>query len=159
MSVTYIREATLKYRGPRRGATFDAVCSPERAVELMRRILPDNVREHFLTLFLNGANHVVGYFVAATGTATSCIVGTKEVMQAALLAGAVSIILGHNHPSGETVPSAEDRAVTKRLREAGELLGIPVLDHLIIGDPGFYSFHGHGEIDARKHDSREALPF
>ena len=153
MGVVYVREVSLKYRGPRRGMSFDAVGSPERAAAFMRRVLPDNVREHFLTLFLDNRNQVVSYFVAATGTASSCPVGTKELFQAALASGAASMIVGHNHTSGqnaeEIVPSHEDAVVTQRLSEAGELLGIPVLDHLIIGNTGFYSFHQQGQIPSR----------
>jgi DNA repair protein RadC len=154
MAVVFVRELSLKYRGPRRGVTFDAVGSPVKAAEFMRRVLPDNVREHFLTLFLDNRNQVMGYYVAATGTASSCPVGAKEVFQAALAAGATSIIVGHNHTSGQNaggiIPSAEDVAVTHRLQEAGELLGIPVLDHLVIGNAGFYSFQEHDEMRLRK---------
>ena len=154
MGVVYVREVSLKYRGPRRGMSFEAVSSAARAAAFMRRVLPDNVREHFLTLFLDNRNQVVSYFVAATGTASSCPVGAKELFQTALIAGAASMIVGHNHTSGqntdEIIPSLEDAAVTRRLTEAGELLGIPVLDHLIIGNVGFYSFHEQGQIPPRK---------
>jgi DNA repair protein RadC len=143
---TLVREVTLKYRRPKRTAILDAVRSPEQAAELLRRILPDNVREHFLVLLLNSRNQVVGYFVAATGTANGCQVGIREVFQAAVIAGAVHIVVGHNHTSGETVPSPEDKTITRRLREAGALLGIPVLDHLIIGAEEFFSFRESGQI-------------
>jgi len=98
--VTYVREVTLRYRKSRRATNLDAVVSPDKAAEFMRRILPDNVREHFLTLFLNARNQVVSYFIAASGTANSCQVGIREVFQAAAIAGAVSIVVGHNHTSG-----------------------------------------------------------
>ncbi|MCX6917627.1 MAG: JAB domain-containing protein [Verrucomicrobia bacterium] len=150
MGAIYIREATLRYRGPRRGLSFDAVTSPDKAAQLLRRVLPDNVREHFVILFLDNVKQVVGYYVVATGTASACVVGAKELFQAAIVAGAGSLILGHNHPSGQIIPSAEDRAITKRLGEAGDLLGIPVLDHLIIGNPGFYSFHDSEGIPAKR---------
>ena len=150
MSVTYIREASLRYCGPRRGVAFDVVRSPESGVGLLRRILPDNVREHFAILFLDAAKQVVGYYVVATGTAASCVVGIKEVFQAAIVAGAESIILGHNHPSGRLNPSEEDHAVTKRLCEAGNLLGVTILDHLIIGCYDSYSFFEHGELPHQK---------
>ena len=147
-NVTLVREVRLQYRQPKRTAIIDAVLSPDGAATLMRRILPDNVREHFLVLLLNSRNHVVGYFVAATGTANRCQVGVREVFQAAVVAGAVAIVAGHNHTSGETVPSPEDRAITSRLCDAGALLGIPVLDHLIIGGEGFFSFRESGQIGA-----------
>ncbi len=154
MTVVHVREISLKYRGPRRGASFEAVSAPETAAAFLRRVLPDSVREHFLTLFLDQRNQVTGYFVAASGTAASCPVGTKEIFQAALANGATSILVAHNHtsmPSAKNLqPSAEDVAVTRRLCDAGELLGIPVVDHLILGQTGFYSFHEHGQLPPRR---------
>ena len=150
MSVVYVREVSLRYRGPRRGVSFDAVGSPARAAAFLRRVLPDNVREHFLTLFLDNRHQVTSYFLAGTGTAASCPVGTKELFQAALVAGASFLIVGHNHTSGqnsdELFPSAQDLAVTHRLSAVGDLLGIPVLDHLIVGNVGFYSFSEQGKM-------------
>lgn len=139
MTVTYVRELTVKYRG-NKGQSFDPIRFPDDAAKLLRRVLPDNVREHFVALFLDSRHQVVGYFVVATGTASSCPVGAREVFQAALVAGATALIVAHNHPAGDVTPSPEDRGVTRRLREAGELLAIPVLDHLIIGADRHYSF-------------------
>ena len=110
--------------------------------------MPDNVREHCVGLFLDGRHHVVAYFVVGTGTATNCLVGVREILQAALVAGATALLVGHNHPSGSTYPSLEDRAITNRLKEAGEVLGIPVLDHLVIGFNGHYSFKDREGISA-----------
>ena len=110
-TITFVREVTLKYRKPRRTANLDAVLSPDRAAAFIRRILLDNVREHFVTLFLDSRNQVVSYFVAATGTANSCQVGIREVFLAAVVAGAVAIVVGH-HTSGEIVASPEDKAIT-----------------------------------------------
>ncbi|MHC1763405.1 MAG: JAB domain-containing protein [Verrucomicrobiia bacterium] len=148
MTTTFLREVQLTYRGPRRGKPFPAANAPEKAAAFMRKILPDNVREHFLALFLNGRHDVAAFFVAATGTANTCPVGVRELFQAAIHAGAVSVIVGHNHPSNDANPSPEDRAVTKRLAEAGELLGIPLLDHVIVGSNSFYSFRESGELPA-----------
>ena len=150
MGVVYVRELSLKYRGPRRGVSLDAVGSPAKPAAFMRRVLPDNVREHFLALFLDNRHHVTSYSVLATGTAVSCPVGTRELFQAAFLSGAIFLIVGHNHTSGqnagELFPSQEDLAVTHRLSAAGDLLGIPVLDHLIIGNAGVYSFSEHHQM-------------
>ena len=145
MTVNFVRELTLKYRG-NKGATFDAAKSPVQSAGLIRRVLPDNVREHFVALMVNVQMQVVGYYVVATGTGSSCPVGAREIYQAAVTAGAHAIVVGHNHPTGEVKPSPEDREVTKRLKAAGELLGITVLDHLIVGDRGFYSLHERGEM-------------
>lgn len=138
-TVTFVRELMVRYRG-NKGLSFDPIGSPADAARLLRQVMPDNVREHFVVLFLDGRHHVVAYFVVATGTATSCLVGVREIFQAALVAGATALLVGHNHPSGSTEPSKEDRAITHRLKEAGELLGIPVLDHLVIGSDDYYSF-------------------
>ena len=145
-AVTFVREVSLRYRRPRRVGALNPITAPEKAAEFMRRLMPDNVREHFLALFLDGRNAVASYYVAATGTANSCPVGIREVYQAAILAGAVGIIIGHNHPSGETTASQQDKEVTSRFRDAGTLLGIPLLDHLIIGSNGFYSFREIGLV-------------
>lgn len=145
MSVTYVRELTMKYRG-KKGVSFEAAGAPERAANIIRRVLPDNVREHFVALLLDVRTQVVGYFIVATGTAASCPVGVREVFQSAIVAGANSLIVGHNHPAGDIIPSLEARAVTKRLKDAGELLAIPILDHLIIGGEKFFSFHEQGEL-------------
>lgn len=150
LRVVYVRELSLKYRRPRRSVSFDAVASPAQAAAFMRRVLPDNVREHFLALFLDNRHQVTSYFVLATGTASSCPVGTRELFQAALMAGASCMIVGHNHTSGqnadELFPSSEDVAVTHRLSAAGDLLGVPLLDHLIIGNAGLYSFNEQGRM-------------
>jgi DNA repair protein RadC len=83
---------------------------------------------------VNTKNRVIGVFEISHGTVNSSLVNAREVFQKALLANAVSIILMHNHPSGDVTPSKEDVDVTKKLTEAGKILGVQVLDHLIIGD-------------------------
>ena len=77
-AVTFLREVSLRYRRPRRVAALNPITAPAKAAEFMRRLLPDNVREHFLALFLDGRNAVASYYVAATGTANSCPVGVRE---------------------------------------------------------------------------------
>ncbi len=146
MTTTFVREMSLRYRGPKRRETLNPIVSPFEAARFVRRVLPDNVREHFVALFLDGQNQVAGFYVVATGTAASCPVATREVFQGAILAGALSLVVAHNHPSGSVNPSGEDRAVTKRLSDAGTLLGVPVLDHIIVGTDDFYSFRDKGEL-------------
>ena len=146
MTTTFVREISIRYRGPKRGKGFDPSRSPAEAARFIRRVLPDNVREHFVALFLDGQNAVAGFYVVATGTAASCPVHTREVFQGAILAGALALVVGHNHPSGSVDPSPEDRAVTKQLSNAGTLLGIPVLDHIIVGGDEFYSFREKGQL-------------
>lgn len=94
----------------------------------------EDTEEHMYMLCLNNKLMMTGVFEISHGNVSSSIVGSREVFQKALLANAVSIVLLHNHPSGDTTPSREDIQVTERLVEAGKLIGIQVLDHLIIGD-------------------------
>ena len=138
----YIREATVRYVGPRRkGMT---IRTPEDVARFMRSLLKDNAREHFMALFLNGANQVVSYSLVSLGSANYSLAHPREIFQPAILAGACTIVVGHNHPSAELTPSQEDIAVTKRLRDAGNILGIPVLDHVLFTHTDFVSFKDRG---------------
>ena len=110
--------------------------------------LTDVDREHFVILFLDQKNHILGVHTVSMGSATASVVHPREVFKAAILASAVSIICGHNHPSGDVQPSREDRAMTTRLVEVGKLIGIPLLDHIIIGGQGHYlSFADEGLLN------------
>lgn len=97
-------------------------------------------REQFVVLLLDGKNKVTAFNTVSTGTLTAALVHPREVFLPAILGGAAALILVHNHPSGDPEPSAEDRAITERLKQAGELLGIKVLDHVVIGDGCYRSF-------------------
>ena len=102
-------------------------------------------QEHFWVISLNGRNAVKFIELIGLGTATACIVHPREVFRRALRKGAVAVIVGHWHPSGDVRPSEEDIALTRRLKECGELLGIRLLDHVIIGK-GAFSFKEQGII-------------
>ncbi len=101
-------------------------------------------REQFLAVILDGRNQVIGFNLVAIGTLTSALVHPREVFKAAILANAAAIILVPNHPSGDPEPSAEDKALTTRLKDAGEILGIRILDHVVIGDSRFRSLSEEG---------------
>ncbi|TCM97681.1 DNA replication and repair protein RadC [Paenibacillus sp. BK033] len=101
-------------------------------------------KEHFVCLFLNTKNHIIARETLSVGTLNASLVHPREVFRAAVKAGSASIICVHNHPSGDPMPSPEDITLTKRLVEAGELMGIEVLDHLVIGDGRFISLKEHG---------------
>jgi DNA repair protein RadC len=98
--------------------------------------IADEDREVFLVLMLNTKNQVVGLHRAHVGSLNASIVHPREVMKCAILNNAASIIVGHNHPSGDPTPSREDIEVTKRLAEAGKIMGIEVLDHVIVTHTG-----------------------
>ena len=91
-----------------------------------------------MLLMLNQKNRVIGIHTVSMGSLTASVVHPREVFKVAILANCASILLAHNHPSGDCQPSKEDRAITTRLVEAGRLLGISVLDHVIIGGEGRY---------------------
>jgi DNA repair protein RadC len=124
----------------------DPVSSPAEVFALLQPHAARWDREHFLTVLLDGRHRVVGIDDVAVGASGSCPVHPREVFKAAILANATAIIAAHNHPSGDLTPSAEDRVVTKRLAEAGTLLGIPLLDHLIVTGTSFYSMKDSGII-------------
>lgn len=108
------------------------------------RDISDKRQEHFVCLALNGANEVIGNRVVTVGLLNSNQVHPREVFFNAIVDRAASIILEHNHPSGDTEPSQEDIAITKRLVEAGELLGIKIHDPIIVSKNGYTSMNERG---------------
>lgn len=124
------------------------IVSPEKAYLIAKEILRmhEDTEEYMHMLCLNNKNVVTGILQISHGNVNSAIVGTREVFQKALLANAVNIILMHNHPSGDPHPSIEDLKVTERLAEAGKLLGINLMDHLIIGRDKYVSLKERGDL-------------
>jgi DNA repair protein RadC len=118
--------------------------TPEDAVGLVMEGMRHLDREQFKALLLNTKNQVIGQEVISIGTLNSSIVHPRELFKSAIKRSAAAIILVHNHPSGDPSPSREDIDVTERLIEAGRIIGIRVLDHLIIGDNRFNSFKAQG---------------
>lgn len=112
--------------------------SPQDAKKLAQAQIADEDREVFLVMMLNTKNHVIGLHRAHVGSLNAAIVHPREVMKCAILNNAASIIVSHQHPSGDPTPSREDIEVTKRLAEAGKILGINVLDHVIVSHTGKY---------------------
>jgi DNA repair protein RadC len=141
----YVREVTAKYIGPRRASM--KICDPREAAQFVRSILRDEAREHFIALYLNGAHAIISFSIVSIGTATSAPAHPREVFQPAILIGACALIVAHNHPSGELTPSAQDQQVTRRLKEASQILSIKLLDHLIVAGDSYYSFQQEGCLD------------
>ena len=121
---------------------------PEKIDKLAREYLRmhELPEEYMYMVCLNTKLDMTGVFEISHGNVNSSIVGTREVFQKALLANAVNVIFIHNHPSGECSPSREDIEITKKLIEAGKILGIDVLDHIIIGRPNYTSLKGKGYL-------------
>jgi DNA repair protein RadC len=117
--------------------------SPLDAAAILRPIFAglDPDQEHLVILTLDNKRRVTGYKVCHSGGMTSSVVDPRIVFRSALLLGATAIIVAHNHPAGDPAPSAEDRQITDALKQAGTILEIPVLDHIILGDgQRFFSF-------------------
>jgi DNA repair protein RadC len=135
VSVRLVRESSVPYAARR-------VNGPEEAVAILRPFLEGQDRENFVILCLDTKNKPTAIHTVSVGTVNSSLIHPREVFKAAILANASAIVLAHNHPSGDPMPSSEDKEVTVRLKKAGEILGISVLDHLIIGHNDFFSFAG-----------------
>ena len=118
--------------------------SPEDAAEYLMEDLRYQQSEHFVCLFLNTKNQVIAQETLSIGSLNASIVHPREVFRAAIKRSSASIICAHNHPSGDPSPSPEDMQVTERLVKAGELIGIEVLDHVIIGDKRYVSLKEQG---------------
>lgn len=118
--------------------------SPQDAAEILTEQLRYLQKEHFVCLFLNTKNHVIAQETLSMGSLNASIVHPREVFRAAMKCSSAAIICAHNHPSGDPTPSPEDISLTSRLLQAGEIVGIDVLDHLIIGDSRFVSLKEKG---------------
>jgi DNA repair protein RadC len=135
--VCLVREGSVQIDRPQlRGS--------ETAANLLRTVLADVDREHFVVLLLDRKNRLIGVNTVSIGSLTASVVHPREVFKPAILANAAAIICGHNHPSGDPQPSQEDRLITRRLVLAGEAVGIRILDHIIIGEQGHFSFADEG---------------
>lgn len=127
------------------------VSSPGDAAGLVMEEMRHNLREHFRAVLLDTKNKVLGIEEISIGSLNTSLVHPREVFRPAIRKACASIILIHNHPSGDPTPSREDLDVTRRLREAGRLIGIEILDHIIIGDGKFVSFREKGLLS---HESK-----
>lgn len=131
VSIKMVRDSSILY-------DVRKITSPSEAVGLGRKFLEDSDREKLILCCLDTKNQPLSVSVISIGSLNSSIVHPREVFKVAILSNAASIILFHNHPSGETSPSVEDINVTKRLKECGTLIGIELIDHIIIGSEGRY---------------------
>jgi DNA repair protein RadC len=119
--------------------------SPQDAYEVLK-FIRDEHKEHFVALLLNSKGGLIGVRTIHIGTVNLSVVGPREVFREAVRENAVSVIVGHNHPSGDPTPSPEDINITHRLRAVGEMLDIPVLDHVVVASRGFVSLVESGMV-------------
>jgi len=126
-------------------AAGDVFTSPE-AVFLHTRDVADAEREHFVTVMLDARHRYLARETISVGTLDASLVHPREVFRPAIRRGAAALVLVHNHPSGDVGPSRDDLAITRRLVEVGEVMGIPVLDHVIVAGDRFRSLRRSTEL-------------
>lgn len=137
VTLKLVREKSILYAKRR-------IISPGDAVSLFRDYMGDLDREHFVLMGLNMKNEPVVLETVHIGSLSASIVHPREVFKSAILSNAACIMVCHNHPSNDCEPSREDVSVTERLAQTGDLIGIPLLDHLIIGTEGYVSLKERG---------------
>ena len=119
---------------------------PSDAYDLVKAELANSDREMFLSIMLTVKNVLIGVETVSIGSIVAITITPRDVFKSAILANAVAIIVCHNHPSGELTPSINDIAITKQLVNAGELIGIKVLDHLIVSNQGYKCLRDYHEF-------------
>lgn len=142
------RVAAALELGRRFYGTRERKVSGPKDVFLLVSHWADRTKERFAVLTLNGAHEVLASRIVSVGLVNRTVVHPREVYAEAIADRACAIIVAHNHPSGRLDPSPEDKEITERLREAGDTLGIPLLDHVIFSQEGYWSFVEHGLLEA-----------
>jgi DNA repair protein RadC len=126
-------------------AYVQTLTNPNDVFELAKNYLAGVDREHFVIFMLDIGKKVIGINTVSIGTLVNCPAHPREVFKPAIVANAAAVILVHNHPSGGFQPSSDDVSLTARLKEAGDILGIPVVDHIILGE-NYFSFKEAGYL-------------
>jgi DNA repair protein RadC len=124
---------------------FD-IKNPESVVKAIRASIKDKAKEHFKLILLNPRNKIIGISTISIGTLNASLVHPREVFKDAIMHNAASVVLAHNHPSGDPEPSEDDIKITKKLVESGKILSIDVIDHIVVGKNSFLSFKERGLI-------------
>ena len=127
-------------------SVVESIKRPQDVYEIAKNYLAGVDRENFVVMMLDTKNKIIGINTVAIGVLSSCPVHPREVFKPAILCNSAGIVLIHNHPSGDNSPSQDDLLMTNRLKEAGEVLGIPVVDHVIVGEGNFVSLKERGQI-------------
>jgi DNA repair protein RadC len=131
VKIQMIKESSMKYE-----LSSSKITSPHVCAGIFENFIGLADREHSVMMCLDTKNKIISLITLSIGTLNVGLVHPREVFKSAILSNAASIILGHNHPSGDPEPSPEDIQMTERVAEAGRIIGIELLDHIIIGDEG-----------------------
>jgi len=142
--VALVREGSVQ-------APIRRIRCPQDAVAVLRALIGDYDREAFGVLLLDTKHGLLGVHIASVGALDRTLSAPREVFRAAIVAGAKAIIVGHNHPSGDPSPSQADLENSRMLTEAGRLVAIPILDHLVLGRTGYVRLHECGDGDDLEH--------
>ncbi len=149
-----LREAVVRYSATRQPAPPGwgdrRIEQSSNVFDIFGPMIEDRLVEAFWTIALDSKNRVIGYCQVSEGSVSFCPVTPSDVFRFLVLSGASGVVFMHNHPSGDSMPSADDVALTDRLVRAGEMLWLRVLDHVIIGEGSFFSFLDAGLIGAKK---------
>lgn len=123
------------------------IINPIAAASAARALIDfDREQEQVVAIFMDASNRLKGGCVVQIGAVNQCLLSPREIFRAALLAGAVSVIVAHNHPSGSLKPSAADKETHERLKKAGDSLGVPLLDSIIVAEEAHYSLKSEKEV-------------
>ena len=120
--------------------------NPQSVVKAIRSSIKDKAKEHFKLILLDNRNKIISISTISIGTLNASLVHPREIFKEAIIHNSASVVLAHNHPSGDPEPSEEDIKITERLVESGKILGIEVIDHIVIGKTNFSSFKERGLI-------------
>lgn len=144
--IELLEEITIKYKKRNRSNT--KITHSRDIFEYVKKIINTDelIEEVFMAIFLNRRNNIIGWYITSIGSTAAVIVDNKKIFAPALECLAQSIILCHNHPSGETNPSQADINITNKVRNCAELLDITLLDHIILGENKYYSFADEGML-------------
>lgn len=140
ISLRMVREKTIQY------GSNEPITSAKQAFEIFREFMADNDRESMWLACLDVRNKITCLHRVSEGTLNASLSHPREIYKVAVLSNSAHILLAHNHPSGDPSPSSDDISITRRIREAGDILGIKLLDHIIVGDDRFYSFAEAGGL-------------
>ena len=137
--VRMVRERELPY-------AMEEINGPEKVAAFTRKFLAEADMEYLLVLSMDNAGKLTAIEVVSIGTVNAALAEPREIFKHAILANAAGIVMVHNHTSGRCVPSSEDMEISKRIEKAGKILGIPLMDHIIVGE-GYFSFQTEGLLE------------
>jgi len=145
MKYKIVREMILKYKDGERVYDYE-MDSPVTVFNFLKNKIGNDTQENMVALHLDRRLHLNGWVVSSRGTVSETMVHPREIFKTAIIANASSIVLAHNHPSNIVTPSREDIITTNRLLEAGNIIGIPIVDHIIVSNDNYYSLKQGGHM-------------